>query len=729
MGNWLTFAGPAAPMTHRLDFKHAVPAFAGLAAFAGCVALGTSGAWGAASPWFDTPHGAVRLIAASDAAGTVESVPLGLQFRMKPGWKIYWRSPGDAGFPPQLDWSGSDNLAEARLAWPAPERFSVLGLETLGYRDEVVLPIAAAPARPGEAMRLSAKLRYLTCDDICVPYDTVLALAIPPGPETSSLEAEPIARFAARVPTRDGGKGLAVAGADLAGSGGVRTLHVDVRSDRALVAPDLFVEGPEGYSYSKPSASVADDRARALMRVTVTRLHQRAAGIEGAALTLTVVDGARAVEARVTPAVAAPPPAPPVGDSGGLAAALLLALLGGLVLNLMPCVLPVLSIKLLAVVGHGGGDRGRVRAGFAASSAGIVAAFLVLGTVAVGLKEAGLAAGWGIQFQQPVFLAAMIVVLALFAGNLWGLFAIGLPGAVTQAAAGAGRGPGLGGSFVTGALATLLATPCSAPFLGTAVGFALARGPLDIYAVFFALGIGLAVPYLAVALWPGLATRLPRPGHWMVTLRRVLGVALIGTAAWLAVVLWSQAGRDAAVTVAVLAAAALGALAFTRRETGWPRRVAWGVVGALAALSIGAPARMEATGSDLTAPVAAEAGPWRPFSAVAIGDEVRLGRVVVVDVTADWCITCRVNKAAVLDREPVRSLLAEPGVTAMLADWTRPDPVIAGYLAGFGRYGIPFTAVYGPGAPRGIALPELLTASAVTEAVAKARSATPIATR
>jgi suppressor for copper-sensitivity B len=716
-------------MMHRLDFKHAVPALAGLAAFAGCVALAAPEARGAASPWFDTPHGAVRLIAASDAAGTGESVPLGLQFRMKPGWKIYWRSPGDAGFPPQLDWSGSDNLAEARLAWPAPERFSVLGLETLGYRNEVVLPIAAAPARPGEAMRLSAKLRYLTCDDICVPYDTVLALAIPPGPETSSLEAEPIARFAARVPARDGGKGLAVAGADLAGAGNVRTLHVDVRSDRALVAPDLFVEGPEGYSYSKPSASVADDRARALMRVTVTRLHQRAAGIEGAALILTVVDGARAVEARVTPAVAAPPPAPPVGDSGGLAAALLLALLGGLVLNLMPCVLPVLSIKLLAVVGHGGGDRGRVRAGFAASSAGIVAAFLVLGTVAVGLKEAGLAAGWGIQFQQPVFLAAMIVVLALFAGNLWGLFAIGLPGAVTQAAAGAGRGPGLGGSFVTGALATLLATPCSAPFLGTAVGFALARGPLDIYAVFLALGIGLAVPYLAVALWPGLATRLPRPGHWMVTLRRVLGVALIGTAAWLAVVLWSQAGRDAAVTVAVLAAAALGALAFTRRETGWPRRVAWGVVGALAALSIGAPARMEATGSDLTAPVAAEAGPWRTFSAVAIGDEVRLGRVVVVDVTADWCITCRVNKAAVLDREPVRSLLAEPGVTAMLADWTRPDPVIAGYLAGFGRYGIPFTAVYGPGAPRGIALPELLTASAVTEAVAKARSATPIVSR
>jgi suppressor for copper-sensitivity B len=276
----------------------------------------------------------------------------------------------------------------------------------------------------------------------------------------------------------------------------------------------------------------------------------------------------------------------------------------------------------------------------------------------VALKEAGLAAGWGIQFQQPVFLGAMIAVLLLFAANLWGLFEIRLPGSVSDATAGAG------GNFATGALAALLATPCSAPFVGTAVGFALAGGVGDIYAIFVALGIGLAAPYLVVAAWPRIATALPRPGRWMIHLRRVLGVALIGTAVWLGVVLVSVS-RDETEEVA-------------------------------------------------------DAGPWRPFEPAAIADEVRLGRIVVVEVTADWCLTCKVNKRAVLDRAAVRERLARPDVTAMLADWTRPDPAIARYLARHGRYGIPFTAVYGPAMPDGQVLPELLTDSAVLDAIRKA---------
>jgi suppressor for copper-sensitivity B len=468
--------------------------------------------------------------------------------------------------------------------------------------------------------------------------------------------------------------------------------------------------------------SYSPDRRRALMRIGIGVPAKSTVSLAGVPLTFTLVDGPRAVEARIAPTAAIAAPSPPAAQAArgvtGLAAALALALLGGLILNLMPCVLPVLSIKLLSVVGHGGGEARRVRAGFAASAAGIVASFLVLGTAAVALKEAGLAAGWGIQFQQPIFLAAMIVVLALFAGNLWGVFAIRLPGAVSDAAVAAGHRPGLAGHFFTGALATLLATPCSAPFLGTAVGFALARGPGEIYAVFLALGAGLALPYLAIAAAPRLATRLPRPGRWMVVLRRILGLALVGTAAWLAVVLAALAGIVVTVVVAALAAGAVGTLAVTRRRVGAARGLAWGAVAALAILALAMPELAGTIASRAAA--SAEAGPWRSFDAAAIADEVRLGRVVVVEVTADWCITCKVNKRAVLDRDPVRSRLARPDVTAMLADWTRPDALIARYLAGFGRYGIPFTAVYGPAAPGGLALPEILTDSAVLEGIAQA---------
>ncbi len=704
----------------------AARAFACVAALA-LAALATVGpARAAASSWFQTEQGGVRLVAATNAVGDRRTLSLGVEFRMKPGWKIYWRAPGDAGFPPSLDWTGSQNLKSAALRWPAPTRFTVLGLETLGYHDHVVLPVAAENAAPGRPVEIKAHLRYLTCENLCIPYETTLALALPAGPATPAPEAAEIARFAELVPGPDGTQGLDVTGASLtppAGQAETLTLRVAVRSSAPFANPDLYVEGPPGYSYSAPSVSYAPDRRRAVLRVSVAPPPKDAAPLAGTPLALTLVDGTRAVEAQLVPrAAAALSDAPERVMAGGLLAALALALVGGLILNLMPCVLPVLSIKLLSVVGHAGGEARRVRRGFAASAAGIVVSFLVLGSAAVGLRAAGMAAQWGIQFQQPVFLAAMVLVVTLFAGNLWGLFEIRLPGFVADRAATAHtHRPGLAGHFFAGALATLLATPCTAPFLGTAIGFALSRGPVQIYAIFAALGIGLALPYLLVAAFPGLATHLPHPGRWMIHLKRALGIALAATAAWLAFVLAALAGTGIAIAVAALGVAALAAVALVRRRGEAWRHASWGAAGLFGVAAIAVTAL--AGGAASPGGSVAAAGPWQPFDRAAIADEVRLGRVVVVDVTADWCLTCKVNKRVVLDAQPVRGLIAAHDVTAMLADWTRPDPAIARYLATFGRYGIPFTAVYGPGAPKGMALPELLTPSAVADAIAKARKA------
>ena len=304
--------------------------------------------------------------------------------------------------------------------------------------------------------------------------------------------------------------------------------------------------------------------------------------------------------------------------------------------------------------------------------------------------------------------------MALFAGNLWGLVEIPLPRVFALAGERAARARGLAGHFLTGALATLLATPCSAPFLGTAIGFALARGPAEIVAVFSAVAAGLALPYLAVAAFPSLATRLPKPGPWMTTLRRVLGLALAGTAAWLVWVLAGRIGSTGALAVGGLAACAVVGLA---GRLWLPRRLRPAGAAAAATLALAAflvPANPPVDARPLAEDV------WRPFEPERIASFVAQGHTVFVNVTADWCLTCKVNERFVLARDPIRARLSERRVVAMRGDWTAPDDGIARYLAGFGRYGIPFDAVYGPALPRGEALPELLSADAVTGALARA---------
>ncbi len=672
-------------------------------------------AFAAASPWVGTEQTKVRLIAAVDAVGSGDSVLLGLHFRLRPGWKIYWRSPGDAGFPPRPDWSGSTNLAAARLFWPAPERFSVVGFETLGYQDEVVLPVAVTLARAGQPLGLRAAVDYLTCKEICVPYTADLALDLPAGTAGLSRHAHLINRSSARVPGDGTAHGLSIGAAEVAGAGPAAVLTVSATATMPFETPDVFVEGPPELTFGRPRVRLSADRMEASLEVAVDGMEDFDGDLAGSRVTVTVVDGGRAVERTIAVAAGGAPTVP----GGSLAWILVLALLGGLILNLMPCVLPVLSIKLLGVVGHGGGERRTVRISFLASAAGILFAFVLLAAVLAGLKAAGATIGWGIQFQHPWFLIAMTLVVALFACNLWGFFEVRLPRWIAAAGGPVGHLHGLGGHFLSGVFATLLATPCSAPFLGTAVGFALARGKADIFAVFAVLGLGLALPYLAVAAAPGLATRLPRPGRWMTGLRVFLGFALAATAGWLLSVLATVAGVTAAAVVGILTVIAGGALYWRRRSD---RPVAAPAAAVLAILAFGVPYVLPM--APAPAGTVVRDSLWQRFDEADIAKLVNAGKTVFVDVTAEWCITCQANKTFVLYRDEVLQRLSGGSVVAMRADWTRPDDAIARYLARFGRYGIPFNAVYGPGAPGGIVLPELLSRNAVLDALDRAGAGT-----
>ena len=382
----------------------------------------------------------------------------------------------------------------------------------------------------------------------------------------------------------------------------------------------------------------------------------------------------------------------------------LFALLGGLILNLMPCVLPVMGMKLNSIL-QAGSDRRAIRLRFLATSAGILTSFMLLAGMVTALKLAGASLGWGIQFQNPWFIGLMVAVTFLFALNLFGAFEMLLPSAATGRLATAG-GSGIGGSFCEGMFATLLATPCSAPFLGTAVAFALGAPLHSLWLIFLMLGVGMSLPWLFVALVPKTAMLLPKPGRWMNTLKVVLGLMMLASSLWLATLLSVHLGKAVSqIVMLVLIAVALALFALKGQKSS---PLFWLVVIALSAFG-----GYQARGL-LNAPPAAPAQnaaqtiPWQPLSEEAIQQALVQGKRVFVDISADWCVTCKVNEHRVLNQPDVIAALRQPDVVALRGDWSQPSAFIADFLAKRNRYAIPFNAAYGPGLPEGEILSPLL---------------------
>ncbi len=692
----------------------------------------------ASSPWVDEEFVSVRLIAASNTSNTGEkgaNYPLifGLEFQLAENWKVYWRSAGDAGYPPTSQWATSENVANATMLWPAPVRFSVLGFETLGYKHEVVYPLHVTPQNVDLPVTLSGEVDFLVCADICIPLLVDLSLSLPSGDASPSTFAHLINKYTVRVPGDGVAHGITFEDATLypANQNSNPTIGITLSSLEGLpfINPDVFMEGPAGIAYGKPKVTLRDGGRRADLFVEVFDAEPDQI-TDGTIITATIIDRNRSGEKTLslTPASASSPVLPskasPSSNPGyTILAILAIAFMGGLILNIMPCVLPVLSIKLLGVIKHGGSDTGTIRKSFLASAAGIITSFMIIAGILALLKLSGATIGWGIQFQHPWFLISMALIITLFACNLLGWFEFNLPSKFNDAALNKSSGGGLRGHFATGMLATLLATPCSAPFLGTAVGFALSRGTVEIMGIFFVLGLGLSTPYLIVAAAPRMASALPKPGQWMVTLQRVLGVALLGTTIWLLSVLVFQIGELGTIItggfILCIVIILYGAHRFKKLS---PRisRINRIAVLSLVIFSLATPFVLKNATNEI-ASIKPLDQLWLPFDQTVIDAHTQKGQVVFVDVTADWCITCQVNKKFVLYDDEVFAQLTSENISPMQADWTLPNKEISTYLATFQRYGIPFNAVYGPAAPQGIALPELLTIDTVIEALNAAK--------
>ncbi|MEO8812074.1 MAG: protein-disulfide reductase DsbD domain-containing protein, partial [Caulobacteraceae bacterium] len=599
-----------------------------------------------------TPHVASRLVAETRGAAPGSTVWLALDQKLDKGWHTYWRNPGDAGEAASFAWTLPAGWRAGAVAWPTPRRLPVGPIMNYGYEGEVLFPVpveAPASARPGESAQVSLKVDYLVCAEVCIPGSATLKLDLPVvagipardpvwGPAiAAALAAAPKpAGLAAHFQYAGGRLNLAVAGASLVGATATDTYfypYDDKLIDHAK--PQGVDRGPRGLTLAlAPGAAFAGAKSP-----------DAAKGV------LTVDGHAYEVDARRGPpppgsAGLGPPRAAPAAGMG-LALAAAAAFAGGLILNLMPCVFPILSMKAAGFAGHGG-EPGRARGQGVAFLAGVMTAFLALAMGLVVARSAGAAIGWGFQLQSPLVVALLALVILAAALNLSGLFEIGTSaqGLGSDLAA---RG-GLAGSAMTGVLAVVVAAPCTAPFMGPALGYALTQPTVVTLAVFLALGLGFAAPFTLLAFSPGLIARLPRPGAWMDIFRKALAFPMYAAAAWLVWVLAQQTGsgglaRMLAAAVALALAAWLFGLAQRRHAQGGRPFVAssLAVAAGIACLATVIGARFGPATATAAAPTpgALAAQPWTPER---LADLRAAGHPVLVNFTAAWCVTCQVNE-------------------------------------------------------------------------------------
>ncbi len=673
-----------------------------------CVQLFALSVFAPAAFAFGEPrHSRIELLAATSSAGEGNTLDAVLQIDLAPEWKTYWRFPGQAGEMAELNWLHQQNISAIEVGWPAPQRFDELGLVSYGYGGRIFLPLRLKLTKAGAATELAGEVTLFVCHDICVPETHKLSVAWPAGAAQPTPQAELVQAAWQNVPQSLEAQGWQLESVALLGDTNEKAeLQLKLKAQKAWQAPDVFVEGPAKPVFAAPKIERSQDGLAVSLRLPLVQADSEVARFRSMAHTLTITDGAASAVVTVPNLIGA-------AKAGGifnfgLLSILLLALLGGLILNLMPCVLPVLSLKILGVLQSSGKEAVHVRRGFLASAAGIMTFFLLLSLVVMALQAGGQAVGWGWQFHSPLFVLLVLSLCVLFAANLLGWLHIRLPYGLTAQLPGSaptlGARPSFAGEYVTGLFAALLATPCSAPFVGTAVAFALTQGSLAVVLIFSALGLGLALPYLLIALWPKVVCALPRPGAWMITLERILALLLLLTAVWLLYVLWRLDGW--LIALGTLLSVAVLLLALRHKQ-----RFALGLLLLPLLLVLFAPKMHVAVAQDTR---------WQVFSEAALAQARAEGRVVLVDVTAAWCITCQYNKRVVLSDKNLQTLLFNSELLPLQADWTAGDAAIGAYLASHGRYGIPFNVVYGPKAPDGIVLPELLTVAAVQDALAAA---------
>jgi thiol:disulfide interchange protein DsbD len=652
-----------------------------------------------------------KLVTDTAAIEPGQKFRIGVRYEIEPRWHIYWKYSGDSGMPTKIEWQLPEGFQVGELQWPLPHRSKEPGdLEVFDYSGEVLLfaEVTAPPSLPTGPIELKAHSEWLVCETSCIPGEADLVLQIGTGTATPSESAQLFDQYAARTQKALPGD-IEV---DLQRAG--KNLVLNVKGAPVGVALDFFPLPPAEVVLGH--AKVDGSRLLLPLDSEQTQIDQLdgvlVLGTGDAAQGFTVNDLAVRKGGPALGTVSAPM------DWAVLPWMLAAAMLGGLILNVMPCVLPVISLKIFGFVSEAGERPDKIFRLSLAFSSGILACFAVLAVLVVALRGAGAQIGWGFQFQDDRFIMTLAVLVFAFALNLFGVYELTVSARATGGLANLARGQGYSGAFFQGVFATVLATPCTAPYLGSAAAFAFAQPDWVTFLIFMFVGLGMALPYLVLAVIPGWTRFIPRPGPWMVHIKQFMGFLLLATLLWLLWVLGQVRGVDGVITAGGLLLV-VGVIAWIKGSFWTPvsstRSKIFAAIGTVGLLALAAGAY-----GFVREPSKIE---WQAFSQAALDQAVQSGRPIFVDFTADWCLTCKWNERSVLETSEVRNAFDKYQVIPIKADWTRSDPEITAVLKKHGRAGVPMYLYY-PGGRNAepTVLPEQLSVQIVLNALSKGQT-------
>ena len=589
-----------------------------------------------------------ELLFGKKSKSNPSEILLGLKVNLSPKWKIYWRNPGDAGLPPEIKFDNANNIKSVNLLYPNPERFNFFGIETLGYEKKVIFPLKILLKEQNQVISGILEFNAQVCSDICVPVTHKFNLNKLNLDYENKIQLEEINRYKNQVPK------LVEQSLELISSNFEENyLKLTFDNNLNIIPYDIIIEDSKGYIYPKPDYSFKEN----LFNLSINLKNKKDYNLS--VLKFTFLSDNSSYEASITNLTTVNH----INNSLGVKI-LLISFIGGFILNFMPCVLPVLSLKMIQLVSLSSKSRTVYNKKLFFNILGILTAFLLLGIITYFIKATGNLVGWGIQFQNRYFLIFMIILTSFFALNLLGIFHYFLPSRLLSIMS--YKGEGFTEDFLTGMFLTFLATPCTAPFVGTAIGFALSGGTIEIFSILLIMGFGLSFPLILFGLFPKIISFIPKPGNWLIIFKKLMALLLLITSLWLINVLVELVSKNSE---------------FSDSNSSNKSIINWNI------------------NDDINLP----------------NELVREGKTVFIDITADWCLTCKVNKFFVIDTKEITELFKKNNVNVLRLDWTKPNEKIKQFLAKKGRYGIPFNEIYSPSIPNGKIFPELLTLKVIKE--------------
>ena len=650
------------------------------------------------SEWAVGETSKLRLISPY-SQNSSKNITIGLEYQMQPGWKTYWKSPGDGGFAQNISWENSSNISDVKILWPTPIKFEILGLTSLGYQDNVTFPLEIEIENEFQDINLDLHVNYLICKEICIPGDARIFLDIPAGEKKINDNYFDVEQALSKLPEKDFSRTyLKNINANVLEGENLSTIRLQIESEKIFFNPEIFLHTPFGLPVVQHTISYS---ANNKLITAEFDFNKKLISEDSFPLEVVLKDVNHNFEhllsAQITKDISN-------STMNTFIFYILISLLAGLILNVMPCVFPILSIKLMSVFTV---DQGTARVSFLTVALGIVSSFFLLGVCFLVLQYFNFSIAWGMQFQKPYFLIFITLIIFLFMMNMFGQFQINLPQNFSNIAfAGLGN-KSFFKDFFNGFFATLMATPCSAPFVGTAITAAFTQNYITGMSIFLFMGIGMASPYLLIALFPKLVNFLPKPGIWMIYVKYFLGLLLLATVVWLSNILLNFFN----IYFLVISLFVLLVITYRRKFPLFKNTITiTSIIFIFFATSLQIFQQHSSSGEEKD---------WVSFFTVDIDQLVAQDKIIFLDITADWCATCQFNKINVLNSDNIIKQFKENNVTLIRADWTKPNERVNLFLEKYDRFGIPFNAFFSKKFPDGILLSELLSEKEIVNAINK----------